>query len=87
MLINKDKDRPHQVRVSFHDDGAPADTTFSGPVTMFTFGSAQYQWHPARKNGYADPDDAPVKSSVAGGGDAVYTLPPASLNVLRARLR
>jgi len=86
MVINKDRERPHGVRISFHDAAANTDSTFSGQVTMLSFGSTQYQWHPARKKGYADPDDPPSKSSAAGGRDAVYTLPPASLNVLRGNV-
>ena len=86
MVINKDRERPHGVRISFHDAAANTDSTFSGQVTMLSFGSTQYQWHPARKKGYADPDDPPAKSSAAGGRDAVYTLPPASLNVLRGNV-
>jgi len=86
MVINKDRERPHGVRISFHDAAANTDSTFSGQVTMLSFGSTQYQWHPARKKGYADPDDPPTKSSAAGGRDAVYTLPPASLNVLRGNV-
>jgi hypothetical protein len=86
MVINKDRERPHGVRISFHDAAANTDSTFSGQVTMLSFGSTQYQWHPARKKGYADPDDPPTKSSAAGGRDAVYTLPSASLNVLRGNV-
>lgn len=85
LLINKDHDKPHSVRVLF-DDGKDPSRGFSGPVTMLTFGKAQYQWHPARRDGYADPDSPPVKSTVSGGREAVYTLPPASMNVLRGEI-
>lgn len=85
LLINKDHDKPHSVRVLF-DDGKDPSRGFSGPVTMLTFGKAQYQWHPARCDGYADPDSPPVKSTVSGGREAVYTLPPASMNVLRGEI-
>jgi hypothetical protein len=87
MVVNKDKDRPHPVRVSFHDETANADAAFSDQVTMLTFGSAQYQWHPARKKGYADPDDPPLRTSKPGGSDSIYMLPPASLNVIRGNVR
>jgi F5/8 type C domain len=86
MLVNKDHDNPHKVRISFHDGDANADRSFAGPVTMITFGKAQYQWHSARKEGYADPDGPPAKSTATGGADALYTLPPASLTVLRGRV-
>lgn len=85
MLINKDYDHPHAVRIVF--EGADGlHRSFVGPVTMLTFGKARYQWHPARRDGYADPDEPPVKSSVSGDPDALYTLPPASLNVVRGQI-
>jgi F5/8 type C domain len=85
LLINKDHDHPHQVRVVFQDDAR--DRTFAGSVTLLSFGKAQYVWHPNRKLGYADPDLPPVESKIAAGPDAVYTLPAASINVLRGALR
>jgi hypothetical protein len=86
MLINKDYDNPHEVRIAFHDGDANKERAFAGPTTMITFGKAQYQWHPARKQGYADPDGPPVTSTVAGNADTVYTLPAASINVLRGKV-
>ena len=86
MLINKDHDHPHQVRIVFHDAGSNRDTFFLGPVAMITFGKAQYQWHAARKKGYAGPDGPPATSQVTGGENAQYNLPAASVTVLRGRL-
>src|SRR6266567_80214 len=57
MLINKDYDNPHSVQVSFHDSEDNRVNAFAGPVMMITFGKAQYQWRPNRKQGYADPDE------------------------------
>ena len=87
LLINKDYDNPHPVRIKFHDGDANADSFFSGPVTMITFGKAQYQWHPGRKEGYADPDGPAATGTVDASPDAQYTLPPASMTVLRGRAR
>jgi hypothetical protein len=53
---------------------------------MITFGKTQYQWHPNRKEGYADPDGPAATSIVQGGADAVYTLPAASLTVIRGKI-
>ena len=86
MVVNKDHDNPHQVRIVFHDDSSNTGHSFIGPVTIISFGKAQYQWHPARKNGYADPDDPPVTSTQTGGPDALYTLPAASVNILRGNI-
>jgi hypothetical protein len=87
MLINKDYDNPHPVRIAFHDGDANADRFFQGPVTIITFGKAQYQWHPGRKNGYADPDGPAATSTVNGTPDTQYDLPPASMTVLRGTVK
>jgi hypothetical protein len=86
MLINKDYDHAHELKIAFHVGDPDLEHSFVGPVTMITFGKAQYQWHPARKEGYADPDGPPVTSTVSGGPDTTYTLPPASINVLRGKV-
>src|SRR5579864_1620113 len=86
LIINKDHDRSHAVKIEFHDAESNAGHYFAGPVTLLTFGKAQYQWHPAGKSGYADPDGPAVTSTLTGGQDALYSLPPASINILRGRL-
>jgi hypothetical protein len=86
MLINKDHDHPHRVRIVFHDADRNRDTFFLGPVAMITFGKAQYQWHAARKKGYADPDGPPATSELTGAENAQYNLPAASVTVVRGRL-
>jgi hypothetical protein len=86
MLINKDHDNAHPVRISFSDGESGKPKAFSGPVTVITFGKAQYKWHPDRKKGHADPDNPPVKSTVDGGQSTTYNLPAASLTVLRGTL-
>ncbi|MGA8151905.1 MAG: discoidin domain-containing protein [Terriglobales bacterium] len=86
MLINKDHDNPHPIRIVFHDADGNQDRSLLGPVTSITFGKAQYQWHPNRKSGYAEPDGPPAKSTVDGGPDATYTLPAASLTIVRGRI-
>jgi hypothetical protein len=87
MLINKDHDNPHPVRVVFrHADGGK-DQSFHGPVTVITFGKAQYQWHPDRKKGHADPDGPPITSSLMGDESTQYVLPAASLTVLRGTVQ
>jgi F5/8 type C domain len=86
LLINKDYDHPRSVRVIFHDADAKVSRTYSGRATMLTFGKAQYRWHPNGKSGYADPNLPPVASRPLAGPDALYTLPPASISVLRGQL-
>jgi len=85
MLINKDYDNAHSVRIVFHDGDGRVDRLFVGPVTMITFGKEQYVWHSALRDGYADPDGPAAKSTLPSGLDR-YTLPRASMTVLRGRV-
>jgi F5/8 type C domain len=85
MLINKDYNNAHPVRILFRDINT--DRSFVGPVTAISFGKAEYQWHPNRKKGYADPDGPPVRSILIATKDTLYILPAASMTLLRGRLR
>ncbi|MBV8052742.1 MAG: discoidin domain-containing protein [Acidobacteriaceae bacterium] len=87
MLINKDHDAAHQVRISFHDETMGHDASFTGPINLITFGKAQYQWHPSRKQGYADPDGPPARSELSGDSETTYVLPPASLTIVRGKVK
>jgi hypothetical protein len=86
MLVNKDYDSPHRVRISFQDGNSGKSNVFTGPVTMITFGKAQYQWHASRKQGHADPDEPPARSTIVGAESTAYDLPAASLTVLRGKI-
>lgn len=86
MLINKDHENSRQIRLIFHDDEHSADHALVGPITSITFGKAQYQWHPDRKRGYADPDGPPLTKQLQAAKDTLYTLPAASLTVLRGKV-
>jgi F5/8 type C domain len=85
MLINKDYSLAHTVSIQFHDDDAGTDRFFVGPVARVTFGKEQYTWHPALRDGYADPDGPAAKSTLPAGTDH-FTLPAASMTVLRGRV-
>ncbi len=85
MLINKDYDNAHAVRIVFHYEDAKVDRPFVGPVAMVTFGREQYVWHSALRDGYADPDGPATRSTLPAGVDR-YTLPRASMTVLRGRV-
>lgn len=82
MLINKDYDKPHTVQLVFHDEESGTDSSFSGPVTMITFGKEQYTWHSNLRDGYADPDGPAARSTVPAGTEP-YRLAPASMTILR----
>jgi hypothetical protein len=87
MLINKDHDHAHHVRIAFHDADSKGDASFSGPVAVITFGKEQYQWHPDRNKGHADPDGPAAASELIGKEDTQYNLPAASLTILRGRVQ
>ena len=46
MLVNKDQDNDHAVKVTFADPAAGRNRFFSGAVDRVVFGAAEYQWHP-----------------------------------------
>ncbi len=85
MLINKDYDNSHEVAIRFHDEDTNVDSVFVGSVDRITFGKEQYRWHPAMRNGYADPDGPPLRSILPAGAGH-YVLPAASMTVLRGRI-
>ena len=47
MAVNRDQQNAHRVRITF-DGSEGKESSFEGPVEISTFGSAQYQWHPAQ---------------------------------------
>jgi len=86
MLVNKDRERAHNVRIRFADSERNSDRFFQGTVDRVTFGANEYEWRPNGPNGHADPDGPPAKSTLTGGPDAIYSLPKASITVLRGKI-
>jgi hypothetical protein len=99
MLINKDQDNAHAVKVSFADAPEGRTRHFAGLVDRIVFGPAEYQFHPdpvqpaggrggrGAMTGHADPDGPASKSVVTGAGDeTTYQLPKASIIVLRGKV-
>ena len=84
MLINKDQFTPHNVKIVFED--AKAQRTFAGQAKIATFGKTQYQWHPTPTGGKADPDGPIAHSIMSASNDTSYTLPAASVTVIRGKL-
>ena len=87
MLVNRDETNPHTVRVVLEDKQSKKKSSFSGPVRMVTFGSEQYVWKNDGTNSHADPDGPPAASTIQGGPQATFTLPKASVTVLRGRIQ
>ena len=83
LIINKDQEHPHTVRVKFHSSDT-ASTSFAGEVAELVFGRAQYQWQPLKK--MADPDGPIVRSTINATANTAYELPAASIVVLRGKI-
>lgn len=83
MLVNRDENNPHTVRVEFDDSNSKKIGYFFGPVRFVTFGSEQYVWVNDGQNSHADPDGPPVATYVGGGPKTTFRLPKASITVLR----
>jgi hypothetical protein len=94
MLVNRDQQGAHKVRIAFQGKSAE---NFAGPVEISTFGSAQYQWHPAQTRfmahaehaaertvvaytqGWAEPDGPIARAQQNAGKGTTYELPAASV--------
>jgi hypothetical protein len=82
MLVNRDQETSHSVRVAFNDV-AGAAKSFRGPVEISTFGSAQYRWHPARTRFMAHAEggaERTVTSYTKGTADPDGPIAHATLN-------
>ncbi len=86
MLVNRDETNPHTVRVEFNDSKNKQNPSFSGPVTLVTFGSEQYVWINDGLNSHPDPDHPPVASTLEASPQTTFTLPKASITVLRGKV-
>ena len=64
MLVNRDQQNAHRVRIAFAG-GADSSSRFAGPVEISTFGSAQYKWHPAQTRFVAHAEHAAEPTIVA----------------------
>ena len=53
---------------------------------MTTFGSAQYVWQADGVNSHPDPEDPPTTSTVKADPGTTFTLPKASVTVLRGQI-
>ena len=86
MLVNRDETQSHNVRVTFEDVKSKRANSFSGPVTLATFGSEQYVWINDGPNSHADPDGPIRSTTIPADSTTTYTLPKASITVLRGKL-
>jgi hypothetical protein len=83
LIINKDQQNGHNIRIVFKDHSTNEKFYFSGSVAQATFGSEQYQWHSNEHGGIAHPDGPVVYSSFLASSRSSYMLPKASITVLK----
>jgi hypothetical protein len=69
MLINKDENNGHSVRVAFYDPAIGQKRFFTGTVDRVVFGPAEYQWHP-------DPPATADATQPTGDGGQDDNAPP-----------
>jgi hypothetical protein len=86
MMVNRDETNAHTVRVQFEDSRNKQNASFSGPVDFVTFGSEQYVWINDGLNSHPDPDHPPVGTTIPAGSHTMFTLPKASITVLRGKV-
>jgi hypothetical protein len=64
MAVNRDQQNAHRVRIEFEGPG-DKENNFTGLVEASTFGSAQYQWHPAQTRFMAHAENSGERTIVA----------------------
>ena len=85
MIINKDQEIAHSVKISFEDSTQYGSGFFVGELAVRTFGKAQYQWHPATLT--ADPDGPIASTTINANVGTQYELAPSSITVLRGKIK
>ena len=84
LIVNKDQENAHSIRLRFRNADSKSESSFAGAVQSVVFGRAQYVWQPLKK--MADPDGPAVHSELQVNDKTVFDLPAASITVLRGRL-
>jgi NedA-like, galactose-binding domain len=84
MLVNRDENKSHPIRVVF--SGGHSDASFDGEVRLATFGSEQYVWINDGPNSHADPDGPVVARTLTANSQTTFELPKASITVLRGKV-
>ncbi|HXB67770.1 MAG TPA: discoidin domain-containing protein [Candidatus Acidoferrales bacterium] len=68
MLVNKDRDNDHAVKVNFADPVTSHDRYYTGAVDRVVFGAAEYVWHPDPVPAGPDGTAPPAGRGGRGGG-------------------
>ncbi len=87
MLVNRDENTPHTVRMLFDNANDQQNASFEGPVTSVSFGSEQYVWINDGPNSHPDPERPPLATTLTASPQTTFTLPKASVTVLRGKVK
>ena len=86
MLVNRDENNPHTIRVSFENAKEKRNSFFAGNISWVSFGSDQYVWINDGPNSHPDPNLPPAAKSIDANAQTIFTLPKASITVLRGKI-
>jgi hypothetical protein len=81
MLVNKDRQHDHLIRINFADGGSVWH--FSGNVSGYQYSSAQYAWKESGENGHPLRSRPPKYLSLRG--DQPVRVPAFSLSLVRGK--
>jgi hypothetical protein len=84
LLLNKDPNRAHTIRIAFHGTADQRPRPMIGPTTEIQYSARQYVWHPKGKDGFAKPNLPPLTiPHPQGSAKTTYTLLPYSITLIR----
>ena len=86
LLVNRDENHSHTVRVSFENAREKRNSFLSGNTSWTSFGSDQYVWINDGPNSHPDPNLPPAAAIIAANPQTIFTLPKTSITVIRGRL-
>jgi F5/8 type C domain len=72
LVVNRDQQNAHRVKIAFEDQKDHKNSGFVGSVEIATFGKVQYQWHPGHTRfvGHAEyPAEPSVEAESFGKAD------------------
>lgn len=86
MLVNRDQNNSHTVRVSFENSKEKRNSFFSGNASWTSFGSDQYVWINDGPNSHPNPNLPPAAATIDANAQTIFSLPKGSITVVRGRL-
>lgn len=85
LIINKNPDHGYELTCRFVHRGKRATASWKGPLEVYSYSSAQYQWVPAGPNGHPLYSKTP-KRSILKTAETPICVPAWSITVVREKL-